>query len=858
MPSSRSYPPALRRRLAAMVRAGESPAALARIHGPSPRTIRRWAREQALVGDGEQRYQSLFHHHPDAAYSINLQGRYIDVNERACELTGARRDQILGHHFHEFLAEEDHERVDAAFAGLQRGEPQTLHATGVRLDGSRYDCRITAVPIVVDGELVGAHGITQDISEQLRVERERSASEQRYRALFETSLDGILLTDPVADGDGRILAANPAACAMLKRNEADLAGLGRSDLLVRGQPALAEFARGRGIRRRFRGELIFRRGDGTDFVAETTSAMFLDHRGRLRASVFIRDISQRRAAEQQLRLAANALSQTAEAVMILDAEGRIVSINRAFTKVTGYGEEQSLGRMPRLRSADAETALFDWIRQLVDRDGYWQGEVTGRRRDGGVYPALASISAVQDESGAVMHYVVVFNDISEYKDYESRLEFLAHHDVLTSLPNRLLAEDRVEEAIRRAHHHGSRLALLFLDLDHFKTVNDSLGHDAGDSLLTAVAERLRACVAETDTIARFGGDEFVVLLSELDDPHQAAAVALRLLTAFREPFEIAGRRLFATVSIGVSCYPDDGDNFGTLMRNADLAMYQAKREGRSTYQFYTAEMNADAVHALTVQNALHQALARDEFRLHYQPIVDLADGRIAALEALIRWQSDDLGGMSPAMFIPLAEESGLIHAIGDWVLREAARELRSLRQDGHADLRMTVNLSARQFRQHDLVERVAKVLRESGLGAGALGVEITETAVMHRVEDAMVALERLHRLGVDVALDDFGVGYSSLKYLKDFRIGHLKIDRTFVASLDRDSGSRVIVRTMIGMAKSMGIRVIAEGVETLEQYRMLRAWGCERAQGYLFSRPVAAAALPDLLARGSLLPDLAG
>lgn len=454
---------------------------------------------------------------------------------------------------------------------------------------------------------------------------------------------------------------------------------------------------------------------------------------------------------------------------------------------------------------------------------------------------------VFDAGGRFRGYRGIGRDITEQRQAEERIRHLAHHDPLTGLPNRLLLHDRVGHAIAVAERSGRKIAMLYIDLDRFKHVNDSLGHAAGDRLLCAAAERLTACTRRSDTVARVGGDEFAVVLDDVEHSEDAALVAAKVLEELARPFGFGGHEVSVTPSVGVSVYPQDGADVEALLRNADAAMYQAKQAGGNTYQFFTPEMNAAAQQRMQLESDLHRALERREFALDFQPEVDIASGAIVSLEALLRWEHPQRGRLAPAEFIAVAEETGLIVPIGEWVLRRACMDALAWRALGHPELRVSVNCSARQCRRGAIVETVTRVLAQTGLPASALELEITESALMERGEQAVAALEVLARMGVSVAIDDFGVGYSSLAYLKRLPVRKLKIDRSFVQNLGGDAGDAAIVSAIVAMARSLGLAAVAEGVERTEQLAQLAATGCEAAQGYLFSRPVAEAGVPALL-----------
>jgi diguanylate cyclase (GGDEF)-like protein/PAS domain S-box-containing protein len=554
-------------------------------------------------------------------------------------------------------------------------------------------------------------------------------------------------------------------------------------------------------------------------------------------------------AESRSRLAARAMENTIEGIVITDANGVIVSVNPAFTQITGYDAEEAIGRKPgMLGSGHHDTLFYEGMWKQLVKDGHWQGEVWDRRKNGEMYAELLSISAVRATNADVTHYVGVFNDISQYKDYEARLEFLANHDPLTGLPNRILLHDRLEEAIGRARRNGELVCVMFIDLDHFKVVNDSLGHAVGDRLLKEVSMRLLSCVRESDTVARLGGDEFTFVLEGLHSTDEAAVIAQKLLQRLDTPIAIDEHQLYAAASVGISFYPQDGDDVATLLQHADTAMYRAKDEGRDRYKFFSSDMNLRAQEFMVMANSLHVAVERDELFLEYQPRVDLTSGRIVAVEALVRWRHPDLGRIPPDRFIPLAEETGIIDAVGEWVLRNACTQGRRWYDAGYP-LRMAVNLSTRQFRKPDFVNRLQSTLMQTGFRADMLDVEITESLMMHDPDSARRTLEEFSRCGVKIALDDFGTGYSSLSYLKRFPIDCVKIDRSFIHDIPDDPDSVAIVRTIIAMATSLRLSLVAEGVETERQRAHLRSEGCQEAQGFFFSRPVPAAQIEALLRR---------
>ncbi len=559
------------------------------------------------------------------------------------------------------------------------------------------------------------------------------------------------------------------------------------------------------------------------------------------------DITERKQAEEQLRLAARVFESSAEGIVITDLNGHILSVNEAFSAITGYPLEEIVGQNPRiLKSGKHDPAFYRDMWRVILKDGHWQGEVWNRRKNGEVYPEWMNIGSVKDEHGQISHFVGTFTDITQRKAAEERIHFLAHHDALTGLPNRVLLQDRISQSVAICQHQGGKAGLLLIDLDRFKNINESLNHAFGDQLLQEVAQRLEGCARRVDTVARSGGDEFVVLLTEVRDIAEIAAAANNILITLSQPFTLDGHEINITSSIGISVYPDDGDNAQHLLKNADVAMYRAKDMGRNNYQFYTQDMNARTFETLVLENSLRHALKRDDFVLHYQPQIDIASGVMVGVEALLRMRHPELGLVPPGTFIPIAEETGLIVPIGIWVINEACRQGRLWRDAGLTELRIAVNLSAKQFLQPGLLDIVEKALADSGLPPQQLELELTESILMRDSEVIIDTLRRFKKMGVQLSIDDFGTGFSSLSYLKRFDLDRLKIDQSFVRDITSDPDDLAIARAVIALGHSLGLKVIAEGVESGEQLELLRTNGCDEIQGYYFSRPQPASEIPRL------------
>ena len=544
--------------------------------------------------------------------------------------------------------------------------------------------------------------------------------------------------------------------------------------------------------------------------------------------------------QRDLKQAAVVFEGTSEGIIITDSRHRIIAVNSAFTHITGYTLEEVRGRNPSLlQSGRHDKAFFQAMWQSLKETGQWQGEIWNRRKNGQIYPELLTVNIVQDKDGRTTHHVGIFSDISQIKETEYKLAHLAHHDPLTELPNRLLFHDRLEQAVLRAQREGTRAAVLFLDLDRFKNINDSMGHAKGDLLLQRVAERLKEAMRAEDTIARLGGDEFIMIVDTMKNRESAAAVAKHVLTLFNQPFILENQEVFVDASVGISIYPDDGKDAQTLVRNADAAMYRAKAEGRNNFQFYTRELTAHATERLTLENQLRRALERDEFELYYQPQFSLRNGgNLDGVEALIRWQQSEQGLILPDRFIPVAEETGLIIPIGEWVLRTACAQHQSWVAAGYQPIRMAVNLSARQFLHPELTRMVANILEDTGMPASCLELELTESIIMRDTEGTIRMLHELSEMGITLSIDDFGTGYSSLSYMKRFPLNRLKIDQSFVRDITNGELEAEMIIPIIALGHSMKLQVLAEGVEIEEQLHYLKEQGCDEAQGYIYSRPL--------------------
>lgn len=572
----------------------------------------------------------------------------------------------------------------------------------------------------------------------------------------------------------------------------------------------------------------------------------------------IRQASANHLLESRLRQLSRALESSHNGVMITSStqlDHPIVYVNPAFERITGYTADEVIGLSGRfLVRDDLNQRGLGTIREALRSRREAHAILRNYRKDGSLFWNELFISPVRDEGGSMTtHFVSIINDVSERISYEQQLEFHANHDALTGLANRNLLNDRIAQALAQARADGLLVGVLLLDLDRFKLINDGFGHSPGNELLKSVAHRLNQSVRDTDTVARLGGDEFVVVIGRLQSADDLAIVASKILRSLNQPFIMEGKEIFVTASVGAAVYPRDGEHGETLLRNADVAMYRVKEHGRNNYRFYAPEMTHMAIDRLDMEGNLRRALERDELEVFYQPLVDLEGGRIVGAEALIRWRHPRIGMIQPAEFIPLAEDTGLIIPLGQFVLRRVCADLNEWQQAGLPPVKLSINLSARQFRQDDLAASIRSALDSAGIEGSRLAFELTESMVMHDVENTLLTLRELKNLGATISLDDFGTGYSSLSYLKRFPIDTLKIDRSFVRDIHQDKDDAAIAHAVIAMAHKLGIRVIAEGVETQAQLDLLRNFGCDELQGYLFSRPVPAGEFALMLGQGKTL-----
>ncbi|MCE5314994.1 MAG: EAL domain-containing protein [Armatimonadota bacterium] len=560
------------------------------------------------------------------------------------------------------------------------------------------------------------------------------------------------------------------------------------------------------------------------------------------------EAAERRRVEADLRIRTSAMNAATDQIIITDIYGRVEFVNPSFERETGYSLDEIQGELPDFFSSDKyNSEFYATLIDMVLSGHTWHGEIILRRKNGDTAVEDVTITPIKNDAGAVERFIAIKRNVTEKKIYEKQLDHLAHHDHLTDLPNRLMFSDRLTQCIAQAARKGEKVAVLFLDLDQFKMINDTLGHTTGDILLKSVSERLQRCTREADMIARMGGDEFTAILCDIAAASDVEAITKRIIDVFSNPFIIAEKELFVTVSIGVGIYPTDGADVETLVKNADSAMYRAKEHGRNNCQFFNKAHNAAVAKRMQIENSMRSAIERNEFILHYQPRTDITTENILGAEALIRWHHPKLGLVPPSQFIPIAEENGLIIPISDWVMGTACAQNKLWQTKGLSPITIAVNVSARHFLQDNLVDTVRETLEVTGLQPDHLELELTESVLMHSIDIAVSTLYKLKDMGLKLSVDDFGTGYSSLTYLKRFPIDTVKIDQSFIRDLTTNPDDAAIARAVIAMAQSLKLKVIAEGVETLEQLQFLAGMGCDEIQGYFVSRPVASDEFESIL-----------
>lgn len=724
----------------------------------------------------------------------------------------------------------DHGRVIKSFNQLYSGKDEKLVCSFRLRHRNESWCDVEVCATVLERD---EKGWARHVFTVMR----KNDEESRYRQIVEYLHEGIW----VINKSNHISFVNQALADILGYSRDEILGQSVFDFtnkedIAHCKKILATRVQGTGGVYDF--ELVHKQGH--TLPVTISSAPLYDSKGKFDGVVEgIIDISEQKQRELRLKMLSNAVEQSGSMVMISNRDGYIEYVNSRFCEVTGYTVEEVIGQQADIiRSENIEQDTVDEIWKTVTAGNDWHGELHTRKKSGELFWSLMTFSAITDDKNNISHYVAVIEDVSQIKEDQVKIEQLAYVDSLTGLANRVLLRDRLEQALKTIQRNNKKAALLYLDLDQFKRINDSLGHDVGDAVLMLVAERLRQNVRHQDTVARMGGDEFVVLLTDVDGMAGASAVARKILDSLAQPSRLLRHEIIVTPSIGITIAPDDSLNADILLKNADLAMYRAKALGRNNYQFFTEEMNARVLNHLMIENELRQAIAHDELLLYYQPQVSIKTGELIGVESLVRWQHPSKGLIGPDEFIEVAEETGLVIQLGEWVLRNACRQWRALEGKSKKPLKLAVNLSARQFKDPYLLEMIQNIMDKSDFKPIHLELEITETILMEHLDHALKVLERIKALGISISIDDFGTGYSSLNYLKRFPIDSLKIDKAFISDIPNDKDDMAISSAVIAMAHKLKLKVVAEGIETEAQLAFLKANNCDVGQGYLMGKPM--------------------
>ncbi|TCG03659.1 diguanylate cyclase [Paraburkholderia steynii] len=807
----------------------------------------------------DERFRGLFEQHPVPMYIFDRDTlRFLAVNTAAVQQYGYSESEFLAM---TVRAIRPHAEVARLESHLQRsdvapGGPRTM--AGIwhhrRKDGSQISADISYHAMTFMGR-PALFVLADDVTEQINAEAEA----QRSNQMLETVIDNIPQRIFWKDKELRYLGCNMAFArdaglaypeqVIGKRDEdmpwrafADELSRQDTEVMASGVPKM-----------NYETDMVI---DGVHRTTVTSKLPFTDSDGRVIGVLgSYTDITERKRADLALRLQSRALDASVNAILITapSKEGNLIEyVNPAFKRITGYDPQEVIGQDCRLlQRDDRDQEGIAAIRQSLAANREVSAVLRNYRKDGALFWNQLYIAPVPDADGQTTHHIAVINDVTALIRYQEQLEYQANYDSLTRLPNRNLLRDRLQHALIVAQRHHKGVAVVFIDLDGFKNVNDSLGHSVGERLLSVVADRLARCALASDTVARHGGDEFVIVMTDTVDEQSLIAWMERVRASISEPVWLDGTELYVGCSMGASLFPQDGDDAETLMKKADLAMYRAKDMGRNTFQFYQPEMNVSAGARLNLERRLRRALRDNEFLLHYQPQVDIETGQVVGMEALVRWSDPEVGLIPPSQFIPVAEESGLIGPLSEWVLREACRQNKAWQDEGLPPARVSVNLSARQFQQRDIAKLVMQVLEETGLDPQYLELELTESTIMRNAEEAVSMLNELHALGIGLAIDDFGTGYSSLSYLKRFPVDRLKIDRSFVSDIGESSDDETITSAIIALAHSLNLQVIAEGVETSTQLDFLKERACDEMQGYFFAKPLPHDAIPGMLQRGA-------
>ncbi|MCG8426392.1 MAG: PAS domain S-box protein, partial [Chromatiales bacterium] len=797
------------------------------------------AAEKALA-KSEKRHRYIIDNTPTGFWLISAEKKTESVNRALCEMIGYQPEEMAGKLPYEFVDEKNaaifrHQISLTSIVPHRNYEITLRHKQGYNVPThfnatTMYDD---------DGVYQGSFAFVIDLTQLKQAEAARRQSDKVMQTAFNHAVNGMTMTNT----DGSFFRVNPAFCSMLGYSEEELLTLSVADIT---HPDDLESSM-KGIRRMLSGEIPslylekrFLRKDGDIVWGAVNAAVIRDEQKRpINSIAQIEDITERRKAAETIEKLSRAVEHSGNSVMITDTDGVIEYVNPQFIRVTGYNIDEAIGKTPALmKSGHNHDDIYAKLWSTIQSGSEWRGELLNRNKDGSLYWTLLSISPIKNDLGEITHFIGVSEDITALKEAHAKAEHLSLYDSLTELANRRLFIDRLQQVVESSKRDNHQTAVMYLDLDRFKNINDALGHDAGDRVLKTVAQRLLGCVRHQDTVARLGGDEFAILIPHIDGIHGARSIARKIINVLSRSMEMPDFQGAITTSIGITLAPDNATEPEELMKNADLALYSAKAKGRNNFQFFTEQMNAEVSRRLTVEHELLAAMEQDHLQLYYQPVVCLEDNHIVGVEALLRWNHPDKGLLYPDSFIQIAEETGLINRLGEWVITTACRDLQYMAAEAFQIDWVSINISARQFQHPDFLNRTQKILSQFCSSPDRFKLELTESALMENTHHAIKSLNRLKDMGIGLSIDDFGTGYSSLAYLKRFPVDTLKVDRSFVMDIPADSNDMEITAAIIAMANKLNLNVIAEGIETEQQLEFLRTNDCCLGQGYLFGKPM--------------------
>ncbi|MCD4780055.1 MAG: EAL domain-containing protein [Candidatus Omnitrophica bacterium] len=797
------------------------------------------SKTQDRLREAEERYRTVANYAYDWEYWENPDGSMQWVSPSCARITGYTSDQFMNIPFllHSIIVLEDrkifshHRQLVASHPGVRQVQFRIRRKDGCVVWIEHVCQEVTSS----DGAFIGVRASNRDITERQLSDEALRQSEEKFRKVIQSANDALIVFDLQSSA---ITDVNTKAVDLLGMEVDQLIGLTFVDIHPKEEHEKYQKIFSDLTEENFIGEEVFVQNGKNEKIPVEINSSIISLKDKKFVLAIYHDIRERRKSEEKVRKLSLAVEQSPASVLITDTDGVIEYVNSKFCEVTGYSMNEVIGQKPGLLKSDSTTPdQYKSLWSTIKKGNEWRGEFCNKKKSGALFWEFISISPIKEANGTITHFLAVKEDITFRKQYEKKLIHQANFDALTDLPNRILAFDRLTQAINMAQRKNQTVAVMFIDLDYFKVVNDTLGHAVGDELLVKAAHRLQLSIRTSDTVARLGGDEFLIILPDLNAAAQASIVVNRILEDFSVPFILSDKEIFITTSIGITIYPADGDDPHVLLKNADAAMYQAKEASRNTFRFFLPEMNNVALQRMELEHDLRRAIENHELTVYYQPIFTIATGKLMAAEALLRWKHPDKGYISPERFIPLAEETGLIDQIGAWVIKEACHQLVIwIDQVGHP-FRMAVNVSARQFKNKSLVSTVTQSLESNDLDSGLLELEVTERLLMEDSPKTTDVINQLKSIGVSFSIDDFGIGYSALSYLNKYDFNTLKIDRSFIRDVtSSDSSNIALCNAIIAMAHSLNLSVIGEGVETKQQLDFLKSKSCDGAQGYYFSK----------------------